>query len=93
MLSFMSVDRVEGDYVVCEVENITTLDSPTMDFCDKLDECFMAEIPKSMFYSKKLPIIQGMVYTVIHNGETIDEVHAIDRCEHARRVRELESLF
>ena len=89
----MSVDRVEGDYVVCEVENISTFDSLTIDFCDKLDECFMAEVPKNMFNVKKLPIIQGMVYTVIHNGDTIDEIWAIDKSEKARRVQELNSLF
>ncbi len=89
----MSVDRVEGDYVVCEVENVTTFDSLTINPEDKLDECFMTDVPKSMFEFKKLPIIEGMVYTVIHNGETIDEIWAMDKGEHARRVKELEALF
>ncbi len=91
MLSYMSVDRVEGDFVVCEVENIPMLDANLVDFLDK--PCFMADVPKAMFIAKGMSPKEGQIYTVIHNGEKVDSVCGIDEKERKRRMEILEELF
>ena len=90
MLSYMSVDRIEGDLVVCEVENVPTTEAKAMDFEDK--PCFMVDIPKSKFINRGLPLAEGMIYAVIHNGESIDYICFADGPERMRRKRILEEL-
>ena len=91
MLSYMSIDRVEGDFIVCEVENIPTIEAKVDEFWSK--PCFMTDVPKAMFSNKGLPIQQGQIYKVIHNGETVDEICAVDENERRRRVQILSNLF
>jgi len=87
----MSIDRVEGDYAVCEVENVPTSEAKAGEFWCK--PCFMADVPKTMFTFKGLPVEEGQVYTVLHNSETVDEVCAIDVNERKRRLEIIENLF
>lgn len=89
MLSYLTIDRVEGDFAVCEVEQIPCIDARVDDFI--CISCFMADVPKAMFTSKGLQIKEGNVYTALHNGETVDEVCTIDDAEKKRRIRALEN--
>ena len=91
MLSYATIDRIEGDYVVCEVELVPCIDARVDDFV--CISCVMSDVPKAMFIYKGLPIKEGNVYTVHHNGETIDEVTGIDEAEKNRRLKCLNSLF
>lgn len=91
MLSYMSIDRVEGDFAVCEVEPVPTTDAHVEDFFCL--SCFMTDVPKAMFEFKGLPVKEGMVYTVLHNGETIDEVCGIDESERKRRQMIIQNLI
>ena len=91
MLSYASIDRIEGDYIVCEVEQIPCTDARVDDFV--CISCFMADVPKGMFDYKGLPAKEGNIYKVLHNGETVDEVIGIDEAEKNRRMRVLNSMM
>lgn len=90
MLSYMSLERIEGDYAVCEVEQIPTTDARTDDFC--CISCFRVDIPISTFHNMGIPVEVGGIYTVYHNGESVDEIHSIDHAEKARRIRIIDAL-
>ena len=47
MISYMSVDRVEGDIAVCELEMIWIEDSRTEDYWKK--ETIMVDVPMEKF--------------------------------------------
>lgn len=91
MLSYASIDRIEGNYVVCEVEQVPYTDARIDDFV--CISCFMTDVPKGMFEFKGLPIREGNIYRVLHNGETIDEVVCIDEAEKNRRLKVLNNLI
>lgn len=83
MISYLSVDRIEGPYAVCEVENISVEDSKQENFDI---ECFMCDIEREMFFIKGYCPEQGEVYTVSHEGENIKEILCIARNEARRRI-------
>lgn len=86
----MSIDSIEGDWVVCEVENIPVIDSKAEDFSNK--PCFMTTVHENLFVFKGFPIEEGMVFTVLHNGETIDSICSIDEQERKRRIEILKQF-
>ena len=91
MLSYMSIERVEGDFAVCEVEDLPLEDSEVDDFFDK--PCFMCDIPKAMFEENGFPIEEGLVFTVNHDRDKIEAICSIDEQERMRRIEILEYLL
>ena len=89
MQSYMSIDRIEGDLVVCEVELIPKNDSKVHDFNKP---CFMDTVNKTLFTFKGFKVEEGMVFVVNHNGERIDSICAIDAKERERRIKLLEQF-
>lgn len=89
MQSYMSVDRIEGDIVVCEVELIPKTDSKANDFSKP---CFMTTVNKMLFVYKGFKVEEGMIFVVNHNGESIDYICGIDENERTRRVKVLEQF-
>jgi hypothetical protein len=91
MLSYATIDRIEGDYAVCEVEQVPCTDARVDDYI--CISCFFTDVPKTLFTFKGLPIKEGNVYAVLHNGETVEEVKNIDEAEKKRRINVLANLM
>ena len=89
-ISYMTIDRVEEHWVVCEVEN-TPMDvnRPSDFYCSN---CFMDEVDIEMFRNKCLPIFQGNVYSVAHAGGKIIEIISLEEAERQRRVAMLQNM-
>lgn len=89
MVSYASLDRLEGDYAVFEVEKLSIIDSKIGDFSK---ECFMADIPVTKFIDNKISLLTGNVYSVEHDGENITKLLRLEKEETKRRKEWLKSL-
>lgn len=82
MISYASLERIEGEFAVCEVEKISFLCSVVGDFSK---ECFTASIPLNFFTDKGITLENGNVYSVIVEGEDVKEVVRYENAETRRR--------
>lgn len=89
LISYASLERFEGDYAVCEVEQLSIIESVVGDFSK---ECYMADVPANLFYEKNIPMNVGNVYSVVHDGENVKEVIRLEEAEKNRRVAWLQAL-
>ena len=89
-ISYASLERLEGNYAVCEVEQISILDSRVGDFSKA---CYMADIPVNMFGDRGIPIREGNVYSVEHDGTKVSKVIRIEEAETVRRREWLQTVI
>lgn len=82
MISYASLERIEGEFAVCEVEKISFLYSVVGDFSK---ECFTANIPLNFFTDKEITLENGNIYSVIVEGEDVKEVIRYENAETRRR--------
>ena len=90
MISYISVDRVEGDIAVCELEMIWIEDSRTEDYWKK--ETIMVDVPMEKFENCG-PVYEGDVFIATHNDETVVEVCQKDEEEKARRTALMQAII
>ena len=83
MISYASLERFEGDYAVCEVEQVSILDSIVGDFSK---ECYMADVPLSLFKVKGIPTKIGSIYTIEHDGRKVIQIIRLEEAETQRRI-------
>ena len=86
MRSFMTVDRIERNYAVCELELIDTETSKQTAYWDR--ETQMVDIPILFLHG----IVEGDVVIVEHQGEAIERVLGKDEAERQKRVDALKGL-
>ena len=89
MVSYASLERFEGDYAVCEVEQISIF------FCfleDFSKECYMADVPVSMFYERNISANVGNVYSVEHDGSNVIDIIRLEEAETNRRIEWIKSI-
>lgn len=92
MKSYASIDRIEGDFAVCEVENIDITESKNIDYSEK--ETLMIDIPMDKIYSTLgKQINEGDIIVVKHNDDIITEICYQDEVEKARRTEYIKSLM
>ena len=73
MISYMVIDRIEGKYAVCEVENISINDEVRIS--NPLDvDCFMVDIPLALFDQVGIEAKEQGEYLVNHDGNNVVEV-------------------
>ena len=86
MRSYLSVDRIENDYAVCELELIDIETSRQTDPWDR--ETQMVDIPIQFLND----VNEGDILQVEHCGEVIERIIGIDMEEKRRRVEILARL-
>lgn len=91
MKSYASIDRIEGSYMVCEVELIELEESFNVDYSDRETE--MMDIPLEKVLSQLGEVTNGDILVVIHNGQSITEVCGKDYDEKQRRIDYLKDLL
>ena len=89
LISYASLERFEGDYAVCEVEQLSIFESVVGDFSK---ECYMADVPANLLDEKNIPMNVGNVYSVVHDGENVKDVIRLEEAEKNRRVAWLQAL-
>ena len=102
MKSYAAVDRIEGDFVVCELEMIGIEESKPEDCRTK--ETVMVDIPVdafSFFVDNELgekteiieKILEGSIFVVEHENGEIRSVCGEDEAEKNRRIEYLQKLL
>lgn len=80
MKSYAVIDRIEGEFAVCEVELLYVEDSNTEEYF--YHDTTMIEVPVALF---KETVSEGDVFVVEHDEDTVFYVHSKDDEEKKRR--------
>lgn len=91
MESFASIDRIEGNFVVLEVELVRAQERAEYDFLDD-DQTVFVDVPKSMT-AKLGEIREGDILLVTHQDEIISNIFCKDDVEKRKRVAKLEEIM
>ena len=91
MKSYASIDRIEGDFAVCEVEMIPIEESKTADFASKETE--MMDVQVINIRNVVGDFSEGDVLVVEHDENEITEIWSKDEEEKQRRVELLEKMI
>ena len=91
MESFASIDHIEGNFVVLEVELVRAQERAEYDFLDD-DQTVFVDVPKSMT-AKLGEIREGDILLVTHQDEIISNIVCKDDVEKRKRVAKLEEIM
>ena len=84
MISYAYIDRIEGEFAVCEVENLPFEESKPEDFKSK--DTVMMDIPLDKFPKFMGSVDEGDIWVVNHNNENVVWIYYKDEDEKARRL-------
>ena len=91
MRSYASIDRIEGEYAVCEVELLPVEESNPENFAIK--DCEMMNFPLNDIPTNVGDVNEGDMLVVEHNGEKISSVCSKDEQEKTRRLELLKLIM
>ena len=91
MKSYASIDRIEDDFAVCEVELIPVGESNPEDFATK--DCEMMDVSLQEISGNLLEVDEGDILVVEHDGENVISIYGKDEEEKARRLEVLRSII
>lgn len=86
MKSYMTIDRIEGKYAICELELLDVEQSRETNYWDRETE--MVDVPTAMLDEPK----EGDVFIVEHEQETLYRVYGKDEEEKQRRINALKEI-
>lgn len=90
MKSFASIDRIEGDYAVCEVELLEMIYSiPEYSIYKKTE---MIDVPTRDIQSEVGTVREGDILVVEHDGMNVSIIYGRDEEEKARREEIVERI-
>lgn len=88
MISYASIDRIEGKWVVCEVELLPLEESKPEDFAIK--DTAMMDVCLELFFDK---VEEGDIFVVEHDGENVYFICNKDEKEKSRRQEILKNII
>ena len=91
MKSYVSIDRIEGKYAVCEVELLTVKESKPEDFATK--ETAMMDVPLKKFPKLFGKVREGDIFIVEHDGKNVSFVYFKSEKEKHRRLEVLRNIM
>lgn len=91
MKSYASVDRIEENFAVCEVEEIEMENSRTADYFQK--ETTMMSVLLETVEKKLGDIQEGDIIIIEHDGKNITDVYHKDEAEKQRRISILKQIL
>lgn len=90
MKSYASIDRIEGEFAVCEVELLPVEESKPEDFATK--DCEMMDVSLQEISDNLGEVQNGDILVVEHDGENVMSVYCKDEAEKARRLELLRQI-
>lgn len=87
MKSYMIIDRIEGQFAVCELESVSVEQSREVAYWVRETE--MIDVPISMLETPE----QGDVFEVEHEKETLYRIYGKDNEEKLRRIEALKAIM
>ena len=91
MKSYASIDRVENEWSVCEVEMIPVEESNVCDFFSKETE--MIDISLNKIIESVGEIQEGDILVIEHDGENASIIYEKDDEEKQRRIALLQKMI
>lgn len=91
MKSYASVDRIEAQIAICEVEMLETCDSDSINYGERVTE--MMDISLEKIEDKIGQVEEGDILTVEHDGAMIFRVYEKDEKEKQRRIDALKAIM
>ena len=91
MTSFASIDRIEGEILVLEVEMLPFEESKPEDFASK--DTVMLDITRQQIPTDVGEVNEGDILVIEHNGETVSFIYYKDEEERARRIELLREMW
>ena len=91
MKSYASVERVEGKYLVCEVELLAVEESKPENYTTKYYEMMDIPLKSIPFYIGKIK--EGDILVVEHDCLKVISVYRKDKEEKARRLEFFKRIF
>ena len=91
MKSYASIDRIEGQYAICEVELLPVKESKPEDFATK--ETVMMDVPLKRFPKLLGKVKEGAIFIVEHDGKKVDFVYFRAEKEKRRRLEILRNIM
>ena len=91
MKSYASIDRIEGNYTVLEVELLDTETSKITSFRDK--ETIMVDVLTDTMKSVIGEYDEGDIIVLDHEGEIINTFYEKDENEKQRRIEILNAMM
>ena len=90
MKSYASVDRLEGSYVVFEVEFVEIENSHIVEYLEKDTEIMNAPLYEALKVAKS--VSEGDIFVVEHTSRDITEIYYKDNDEKSKRIAYRKSL-
>lgn len=90
MTSYAAIDRFEGEFVVCEVEEIPISKSKPEDYATKPTTMITVEL--RLINQKTTKINEGDILVVEHENGNITAIYCVDAEEKARRTEIAKAL-
>jgi len=84
MISYASIDRIEGNFAVCEIEKIEIEKSKTTDYFEKETE--MIDVSLEEIQRSVGEVYEGDIIVVEHNGTNVICIYYKDNEEKQRRI-------
>ena len=91
MTSFASIDRVEGEILVLEVEMLPFEQSKPEDFASK--ETVMLDVERQQIPTDIEEVNEGDILVVEHNGQEVSVVYYKDEEERVKRIEMLTEMW
>lgn len=91
MKSYASVDRIEGQFAICEVELVNLEESKSIKYFEKETE--MIDIPLEQITGMVGKIHEGDILIVEHDGKALTAIYCKDDDEKNRRIQEIIAIM
>ena len=92
MKSYACIDRVEGDFAVCEVELVDTENSKNIELGDRETKIMDAKM-ENIILDVGQEVHEGDIIVVEHNGIDVIFVYCVDEGEKKRRIEYLNQVL
>lgn len=87
MISYASVDRIENNFAICEIENIPKEKSLITDFNKRT---FFYDIPLTLI---TFNIQEGDILIIKHSRRKVEKILSKDNDEKERRIEFIQKLY
>ena len=91
MKSYASIDRLESNFAVCEVELLPMEESRPEDFASKFT--VMLDVSLKELYNSVKDVNEGDILIVEHDGDEIEFIYCKDDIEKQSRIAVLEAMM
>ena len=91
MKSYATIDHIEGDYAVCELELIEAQTSNSVDYF--YHDTTMMEIPMKLITEQGIDVSEWEILVVEHDGKNVTHIYEKSEEERIRRIEAFNKMM